>query len=504
MSNVKPEGIRHVIVAGHDATVWMSALALLRAFGRTGLTVEVVETPSLLRRADVYPSLPTLRAFHRLLGLDTAEMIRATAATYMLGQRYAGFLGNRPPFLIAHASTGGAIRNLPFLPFWLRARKEGLKAEYDAFSLGATAALNGRFAVPPPGAAGLEATDYGFNMHAGSYARWLKTHALKRGVRHTPVPGFTPEAGPNGLEALILPDGRRLTADLYLDATGPQARLMNAIGAGAQFDDSAALPCDRLLVTATAPLKPLPLFSQVSAHRHGWLGLYPLQAQTSMVMAYDSAGLSDDAAYQQAATLSGFKPDVGATVTPIKAGRLKTLWQGNTVAIGDAAASLEAGEGLTLHLAHVTLTHLLSLFPVRRDLMPEAQMYQEVVGMHFERLLDYLTVRFSLNRRFDEPLWDRLRDAPLSEPLRYKIDLFKARGLIALYEREAINEDSWISLLLGMGLVPEAYDPQIDQAPPEEIIQRFQYLLAYIKERVTQMPTHEALLMEPAGASEWQ
>lgn len=498
---MQTDAIKHVVIAGSDAPAWLTALILLRALGQnrdqTGLTVEVVEIRSALRPADVTVTLPSLRAFHRMLGLDQAELIAATDATYSLGQRYAGFVGSRPAYLATYATAGVPQHNLGFLQFWLRARHEGLKIELDEFSLGAAAARVGRYAPPPPSAAGLDAAEHGFHMHTLSYVRWLRAHALQRGVKVTPGAAFEVMTGEAGIAGLKLTDGRVIEGDIYIDATGTEAKLISALDNSR--DEAAHLPGDRLLVTAAAPLSPLPLHAQISAHRHGWLGLYPLRSQTGMVMGYDSTAFSDDEALQQIATLSGLKPASGAVAEVYRPGRLRRAWVQNTIAVGPAAAVLEPNDGLDLHMVQVALSHLVSLFPLSRLRMPEADLFNDYLASYYDRALDYQATRYHLNRRFGEPLWDRLRDVPVTETVRHRIDLFRRRGLVALYEHEATNEDGWVAHLLGMGIVPEDYDPQVDQAPEGEVIQRFQGILKYVADRVRQMPTHEELLARAAG-----
>ena len=52
--------VRSVLIVGRDADAWLAALALHRAVGRLGVTISVLELPSLLTPADVYVGLPSL------------------------------------------------------------------------------------------------------------------------------------------------------------------------------------------------------------------------------------------------------------------------------------------------------------------------------------------------------------------------------------------------------------------------------------------------------------
>jgi tryptophan halogenase len=117
--------IRSVAVVGRDIAAWMTALALQCAFGRQGVSVTVVELPSALRAVDAVIALPALEGLHRLLGLDESEVLAACSGVYALGQQFANWSRSRPPFVHAYDSQGAALRQVPFLHYWLKAAPKG-------------------------------------------------------------------------------------------------------------------------------------------------------------------------------------------------------------------------------------------------------------------------------------------------------------------------------------------------------------------------------------------
>jgi len=502
------QAIDRVVIAGSDEGVWLSALALHKGFARAGVAVEVIELPTLLQPSDVRPTLPHIRNFHRLLGLDPAELVRHCGASFAVGQRFVGF--GPQPFLHVYASAGASIGGLPFLQAWLKARAEGLTVAYEDFAAGAGLVRSGRFA-PPQDAQAAEAYDYGYHLHAAAYAGWLKAHAVHRGVTFRSVPELTPEVQDGQIKALILPDGHRVEADLFVDATGAAAQLITALG-GEDFEDWAAwLPLNRLMVAAGKGLSPLPLHAQVTAHAQGWVGLYPHQGQTGMVMAYDGmaydgmacdgSGLSDEDALKQLVALTGLTPVSGATVSALRSGQRRRSWVGNCVAIGESACALDPIDASGLHIIQIGLTHLLSLFPVARDLMPERDLFNADVASHYQRLRNVSILHYALNQRHGEALWDRVRQAEVPEELAYKLRLFGDRGLLAHMDHESFTEESWHMLLLGHGLIPRTYDYRAEAIfpDPQRAMQGFQNLLGAVRARAMSLPTHEQTLAQMAS-----
>ncbi|WP_140985893.1 tryptophan 7-halogenase [Asticcacaulis tiandongensis] len=492
--------ISRVVIVGSDESVWLSALALHRGFARSGVSIEVIELPTLLQSSDVCATLPNIRNFHRLMGLDQAELIRHCGASFTVGQRFVGFA--EKPFLHVYSSAGASMKGLPFVQAWLKARTEGLEVPYEEFAVGAGLAKSGRFA-PPRDALEAETCDYAYHIHAASYAGWLKAHALHRGVTVSSVPDITPQVGNGRIEAIILPDGQRIEADLFVDATGAQGKLIAALE-GDDFEDwSEWLPLNRLLVTAGKGLSPLPLYAQITAHAHGWAGLYPHQGQTGMVMAYDGAALSDDEALKALVALTGVQPTAGATVNAFTAGQRRKPWIGNCVAIGESACVLDPLDASRLHVTQIGLTHLMSLFPIEREVMPEQKLFNDDVRSHYERLRNVSVVHYKLNQRQGEGLWDRARDTEVPPELAYKLKLYADRGLLMHMDHESFTEDSWHMLLLGQGLIPRTYDYKAENmfSDKREAVHRFQSLLGGIKAQVMTLPSHEQALARAAGLS---
>ena len=58
-----------------------------------------------------------------------------------------------------------------------------------------------------------------------------------------------------------------------------------------------------------------------------------------------------------------------------------------------------------------------------------------------------------------------------------------------LYDEEPFEEHQWAALLSGAGILPKRYDPRIDVAPDEALIQKVQQRLRDIAVAVPNMPS---------------
>lgn len=499
--------IRKIVIVGRDAAAWIAALALEKSFGRqgAGIEVELVELPSRLRPEDAYVTLPTQQALHRLLGLDEMRLLRACAGLYVLAQRFSNWSGAAPPFLHAYDTHGISLRHVGFFQYWLKARAGGLKVPLEEFSLGAVAAKQGRFIVFSETTEAFSNASYGYHLSAIPYLRAIGKSALAAGLKHTVGEVDTVHRRNGRIDSVRLVDGSVIEGELFVDASGPEGCLMRHVEKDNFESWREWLPCDRLMTASGPVLNPVPAFSQISAFREGWLGMYPLMDRTAMIAAYDSRHMSDDNVLLTMSAVSGLRLEGDGVATATATGRRREPWIGNCVAIGDTAVIPDALDALDLHPLHTGISYLVSLFPVDRDDMPEARIYNAKMASHAAGIRDFQISHYKLNRRFDEPFWDAVRDMHVPDTLAKKLRLFEARGIVRIEEDETFQEENWTSILAGHNLIPKAWDPLVDGSPEQEQIANFQRMLKFIASEVEAMPSLQAHLElnAPTPASDY-
>ncbi len=501
MSGLDMKQVRKVVIVGRDVAAWLSANALARALGGTGLKVEVAELPGLLRPQDTLASLPQLENFHRLLGFDEQSLLKVTGGCYSLGQSFVNFSSAAPLFFHPYGSHGGAINRLPFMPFWIKARQAGLNVALEEFSLTAAAAKQGRFFIPTSEMGAFGRLDYACHLKAQPYVRFLKTHALSRGVEVQPLRLFDikRDVETGHITALISADGREITGDLFIDATGPDSLLLGqALGVG--FESWAQwLPGNRVLTVSGERLRNLPAYSQVRALSSGCLHLTPVRDMTGLQHVYNDTHITDQEALEATALVAGLRLQADAVVSNLEVGRRQQAWAGNCIAVGEAAVGFDPIDNVGLHALQTGLVHLIDLFPVATDSRLEAREYNAQMQRSFERIRDYQIAHYKLNAIDNAPFWDRLRAMEIPDTLAYKIELFEARGMVPLYEEEVFPADDWLALFTGHGLMPRSYDPMADMTPDADAIRHFQKMLGLIKQTVEKMSFHDAFIEQNAS-----
>jgi tryptophan 7-halogenase len=490
---------KEVILVGRDAPVWLASCVLQQALAPAGVRITVIELPSRLHAADVYATLPALEPLHTRLRIDESKLIGVTRGAFTLGKRFVDTSGSAPAFFHAYGSHGARIEQKEFLSHWLRARKLGLQVAFEDFCLTAAAAKHGRMLVPDPEIEAHGFTDYAYHLPAIAYGALLRFLALKRGVvAHQALEVRAVLHADGAIAGVALDGGRRVDGDFFLDVSGEEGQLMSTLAVRRESWRGHFL-ADRVLVACGAPIHPVPVYSEVRAWADGWLALYPTQMGTHIYGAYSSAFLGDESATRAAARISRMALHGGA-VRACEPGRRAVAWERNCVAIGQAACVFDPVHSVDLQAVQVGLVHLLHLFPVQANYEVERSEYNQNIRSAFERIRDFQSAHYLLNRCGDSPFWTRAREQLVSPELEHKIETFRACGDVACYEDETFMIDDWQALLIGHGVCPESFDASVERTSSEVMQRELGRLLSFIRAKVEEQPSHSDYLQTVCAA----
>lgn len=191
-----------------------------------------------------------------------------------------------------------------------------------------------------------------WHFDAARYARWLRRLAEARGVRREEgmVAGAKTESPDGHISQIILSDGRRLSADLFIDCSGFRSLLLGQAMEIPFVDWSDYLPNDRAAALLTSKVEdPVP-FTRASAQGAGWSWRIPLQHRTGNGYVFSSRFLSDQEGLDWVLRLVDGDPLDEPRILKFTAGHRSSMWTGNVVAVGLSAGFLEPLESTSIHL----------------------------------------------------------------------------------------------------------------------------------------------------------
>jgi tryptophan halogenase len=448
---MKGAPISHVVIVGSGVDAWLTALALARAVGPLGVAIEVLQTPTDPTPV-VLDALPALRALHRLLGVDEQTLVTQCGAVPVVGQRFTGWNLDQPPFLRAYASVGDGGSHLDFIQHWLRARALGMTASFGDFSPAGVAAAKRR---APPLQGEWKGADYGYHLDGAAYVGLLQREAVAAGVTLRTVDSLAIRRNAGGVEGLDIADGR-VSADLYIDATGEEARL----GPSESWEDwSGCFPFRRFECFMANRPHQLEALTDNVAFSSGWAAVLDLADRRVIAAVLDDQTSDDAAKMELEAVLGGSVTALGAAQTA--AHGMRDGWVGNCISLGRSGIRADVLEGGWLLGLQIGLTHLVANFPLCQDMAGEVRLFNSAVRRHAEAVRDYQAANYRLSSR-GEPGWRQPAQALVPPSLQSRLDLFALRGALPPFEDEVFQADDWRMMLLGHGLIPIDPNPAVE------------------------------------------
>ena len=492
---------RDIVIVGGGTAGWMAAAALARFLER-GWRVTVVESEEIGTVGVGEATIPPIRLYNGSLGIDEEDFLRATKGTYKLGIEFVGWRDDGHRYMHAFGPVGRDLGLIAFHHYWLRARAAGQAEPLGAYSFNAVAAWQERFGRTLPAGTSLAPPPYAFHFDASLYAAYLRRYAEARGVRR--VEGKVVEVirGGEGIGSVRLERGEGVSGELFIDCSGSRGLLIEqTLGAG--FEDwSHWLPCDRAMAVPSAPGGGFTPYTRASARAAGWQWRIPLQHRTGNGYVYSSAHVSDDEA---AATLLA-NLDGEALGDPrllrFKAGRRRTVWVGNCLALGLAAGFLEPLESTSIHLVQSGIVRLLQLLPSGRGIGPaEVAEYNLQTAFEWERIRDFLILHYKATAR-PEPFWQAAAAMEIPESLAARIALFRESGRVFREGEELFTESGWTQVLIGQDVMPESWHPLADLLTGEELASFLDAVKRQIDHHAAQWPRHADFIARIAGQTQ--
>jgi tryptophan halogenase len=494
--------IRSVVIVGGGSAGWMTAAALANAAPR-GCQITLIESDEIGTVGVGEATIPPIRTFNQMLGLDEAEFMRRTKGSFKLGIQFVNWAKEGQAYFHPFGTFGRNFDTVGLHHYWLQAKQAGTAGPLDDYCMAWAAASAGKFAPPMQDPRHVLSTyDYAYHFDAGLYAAFLREYAEKRGVIRVEgkIADVTLATTTGFVESVRLDDGRNFMGDLFIDCSGFRGLLIEGALKTGYEDWTHWLPCDRAVAVPCAKAGEFTPYTRSTAREAGWQWRIPLQHRTGNGHVYCSQFISEEAA---ASTLLS-NLDGAALAEPrflrFMTGRRKRIWNKNVVAIGLASGFLEPLESTSLHLIQAGIAKLLAFFP-DRDFDPMvSDEFNRIANSEVERIRDFLILHYHLNQREEGELWRYCAHMSVPDSLQDKIDHFKRYGRLIQREFDLFGQASWLAVHIGQLNWPDQVDPLLHHRQVNSV-----EWLAKLREALhasaRQLPTHQEFINKFCKAS---
>lgn len=486
--------IKKVVVLGGGTAGWMSAALIKKLLGN-GIKVELVESETIGTIGVGEATIPPIKLFNSVLGINETEFLRETKATIKLAIRFDNWKNVGDSYYHTFGAAGKSLAFCQFHHLFKRSQQLGNKSQLWDYDLNYLCAENGKYAPINSQDPILEIPN-AYHFDATLYAAFLRKFSEKMGVTRTEglVEDVTQCSESGFIQSLLLKGGKKVEGDLFIDCTGMAAVLIQKkLGTGYE-DWNHWLRCDRALAVPSERFEKTLPYTRSIAHSAGWQWRIPLQHRNGNGLVYSSTHYSDDEAADILLNNLESKAIAEPNLFKYRTGRRRKQWNKNVIAIGLSSGFLEPLESTSIHLIQSAIVRLLHLFP--HDGISESTVteYNRQSQIEFEQIRDFIILHYKANERTDSRFWIDLREMDVPDSLALKMDIFAENGHLFRDQNDLFLESSWLQVLLGQGIEPKDYHPIAKNIPDDKLLGMLEQIKNIKNETVAKLPGHDEFL----------
>jgi len=478
-----------IVIYGHSIAAFISALTIHNALEHQ-VTLSLV-LPDKQAHSDILyggTSTPDAYNLHLAMGISEPELFQETNSSFSFGTHYQNWNGEKLDWVQAFSLPFTSQYGMDFHQVLLK-HKQNLQA----YLVGAQSVLHDKFAHPPQNqpVLPLSRAEYGYNFDYQNYARFLLNKIKQRKIRLIQSDFLEAKVADEHITSLHLNDGSCVKADLFIDCSGIDARLISALGVKKRVHSQINLS----LITNENDnqMKPCNI---VSGHVNAWQSTLYLQDSSQILQAASAEDSADNITKNRAKDTSAENRSSANTIASISTeiGEQKQAWVGNCVAISLSAAVLEPFSNAPFRLLKLDIERLLELIPISNNMRIEQKEYNRRYRLDVQhaRLFNlaltdarcFLQHEHSKKNQFIASDVDSDTQALLDR----KLGQYLHRGLMVSYDYEPFNTEDWIILHFGMRRFPRRLDSLCDNIDNSDVKQHLLQSKNAIAAMVPKMP----------------
>ncbi len=491
--------IEKVVIVGGGSAGWMTASALANHLPKN-VSVNLVESDQIATVGVGEATIPAIRTFNEGLGIDEAEFMRETNATFKLSIRFENWGKVGDAYNHAFGFYGYPINGVPFHNYWLKMKKHQNVGSFGEYNLANRSCELNKFAQRQFDPSAPDSRYfYAFQFDAGLYAKYLRKYSEARGVKRTEgkVQKVSQDNETGFIKSITLDSGEEIHGDIFIDCTGFRALLIEQSLKVGYTDWSHWLPVNRAwAVSSTYPStdSTIPPYTRARALTAGWQWRIPLQNRTGDGNVFCNSYISEQDALDQFIENIEGEPINDPRLIKFTTGKRNRLWEKNCVAIGLSAGFLEPLESTSIYLIQAAILQLIRSFPTKEFNQVNANEFNRQMDYRYEDARNFLILHYHATEREDTEFWKYCKNMTIPEELKRRMLLFKECGIISGNKLDLFSEPSWLAVYTGQGIYPQNFDHRVNRIEESNILQYLDKMKSDIDSALTKIPSHNETL----------
>lgn len=465
-----------IAILGAGTAGLIAALSLNKYL--PGASISVVHDPTLSTIGVGEGTVPNFAQFiFHTLGIKRSDFYQYVRPTWKLGIRYDW--GSRDHFFYTFDNIFDGRLGQDVLPV-------GFFCDEDCGGLSLSDALADNGLVFPRRKDGIPVITEGshaFHVENSELIRFLRHTAEKRGILFVEANSLAPKIGEKGVVELRLHDGTKISADLFIDASGFKAELLGKALQEPFESFSTLLFCNKAVVggwqRTTEIIQPYTQSEQMSA---GWCWKIEHEKRVNRGYVFSTDHINEEEATRE--FLQANPKCKNARIVDFKSGCRTRFWVKNVVGIGNAAGFVEPLEATAIWATIIQANYLGELIS-QCGYTTKASMrmiYNKAIQDVWFEIRDFLALHYKANLSGGSPFWDRclheLSIPDLDEFLYAYRECGPTGFLRSLLPRDNLfGLNGYLAILIGSnaphnGIEPEARQRQSFEAHRTRIKER--------------------------------
>ncbi|MDQ9091725.1 tryptophan 7-halogenase [Pseudoalteromonas haloplanktis] len=496
--------ITKIVIAGGGTAGWLAAATLSYALKKQAVEITLIESDEIGTIGVGEATIPPLIAILESIGIDLADFIKHTQATFKLGIQFADWYNKGEAYFHPFGTLGRNIDGHDFYQCWLKAAAEGDSTPLMAHSPEAILAQHNKFFIPHEAHnTALGRARFALHLDAGLMARYLRRYAQNNGVKR--IEGVITDVHQDntGNISHLHVNQQYVTGEFFIDCSGFKGLLIEqTLHAG--FDDwSDYLPCNRAVTVQTTHSKTISPYTVAKAQNAGWSWHIPLQHRMGNGYVFCDKYCTDQQAIDTLLANVTGELLTHPKVIAFKTGVRKQAWLKNCLSLGLAQGFIEPLESTAIHLVSKSLALFIKMFPDNSDtnqvIIDE---FNRRIHQDYLEIRDFLVLHYCTTARSDTEFWQRCASMAIPQSLQQKLAIFKVAGTLTPAAEQLFQPTSWYAVLNGMQVMPSRYNPVLDSLDSNKLIQSLHQGSEAIAQAALTQPSHADFITRFCDAKE--
>lgn len=431
--------VTRVVIVGGGSAGWLAA-GIIAATSPNHVQVSLIESPDVAPIGVGEGTWPTMRATLQSMGISETDFFRECDASFKQGSKFSRWTSLSKDDDYYHPFTLPAkYHEINLAPFWLPFKE---KIPFASAVCPQAAVCDLGYAPKQITSPEFSAVlNYGYHLDAGKFAPFLHKHCVEKlGVNYISANVTVINSHENGDIRSVNTDTQgEVVGDLFVDCTGLSSMLLGqhykvpfVSQQHVLFNDSALAVQIPYIENADA----IASHTLSTAQTNGWIWDIGLQSRRGIGHVFSSRYTTDELGERELRNY--IAPSVGEKVAEelsvrkisFNPGHRDTFWHKNCVAIGLAAGFIEPLEATALVLIEISAKMIAEQFPVNRSTMDiVAKRFNNTLGHHWRRIIDFLKLHYVLTKRTDTEYWrDNCLARTIPDSLQELLALWKVQS----------------------------------------------------------------------------